>query len=164
MDPVILMVGRAGEGVNDIEVMPDVPAADLADAISQAFGWPGTYDIQVADKIIPANQTLADAGIWDGSQLTLVTSNRPSRPISGINRPLQVASQTGQGMEGPVAGKRSLQVPLASKNESGASSTINWKPAIPDSSASAASPSPVTGWRQPTAPPESSSTDKTQQP
>jgi hypothetical protein len=79
MDPVIIMVGRPRESVQDIEVMPDVPADDLADAIAAAFGWDGVYDIQINGKILDSSQTLAEVNAWDGSQLLLIMSNRPPK-------------------------------------------------------------------------------------
>lgn len=135
MDPVILMVGRVNEGVHDLEVMPDVPAAELADAIALAFGWPGAYDIQVGGKLLASGQTLADAGVWDGAQLTLVASSRPTRSVSGVNRPLQT-SPIASRAEGPVAGHRPLQAPAS----------VGGSPAGTDDTSA---PSPVKGWRQP---------------
>jgi len=123
MDPVILMIGRTNEGVHDVEVMPDVPAADLADAIALAFGWPGTYDIQVAGKMLSERQTLAEADIWDGSQLLLVSSSRAPRQMAaygpqGGRRALQVPTPSATEPAGPVGGRRSLQVPNAPENAS----------------------------------------------
>jgi len=79
VDPVVVMVGRSNEGVSDIEVMPDVQAEHLADAIAAAFGWEGTYDIQINGKLLNNEQTLADMDAWDGSELLLVVSHRLPR-------------------------------------------------------------------------------------
>lgn len=102
MDPVIIMVGRVGEGVHDIEVMPDIPADELADAIAISFGWKGTYDIQINGKRIDTRQTLAEVNAWDGSEIRLVETNRPPRvktPIRFVDgyRVLKTSSQAEKG-------------------------------------------------------------------
>lgn len=79
MDPVIVMVGRLNEAVNDVEIMPDIPAEQLADSIAAAFKWDGVYDIQVNGKLLEGHQTLAEANAWDGSELIMVASRRPPR-------------------------------------------------------------------------------------
>jgi hypothetical protein len=99
MDPVIVMVGRSNEGVNDIEIMPDVPAGQLADAIAAALGWDGTYDIQINGSILDERQTLAEVEAWDGSELLMVVSNRQQRPKTPIDptsgyRILRASAQT----------------------------------------------------------------------
>lgn len=82
MEPVIVMVscGNSSE-IFDIEVMPDVPAVDLADAIASALKWAGTYDIEIGTggRKMNAQQCLAEVGLWDGARLRLVPSNRPAR-------------------------------------------------------------------------------------
>lgn len=82
MEPVIIMVscGNSPE-VFDIEVMPDTPAVDLADAIGSALKWAGTYDIEIGSsgRKMNAQQCLAEVGLWDGARLRLVPSNRPAR-------------------------------------------------------------------------------------
>lgn len=79
MDSVIIMVGRENEGVRDIEIMPDIPAGELAEAVAGAFGWSGVYDIKVFGKILKQYQTLADVNAWDGAELTFILSNRPPK-------------------------------------------------------------------------------------
>lgn len=118
MDPVIVMVGRANEGVSDIEVMPDIPADELADAIAAAFGWNGAYDIQINGKILGRRQSMAEVDAWDGSELTMVPSNRPRHGIGqqesgNKNKYLHALTQSSQettpvnsqNLSGKVGGK-----------------------------------------------------------
>ena len=79
MDSIIIMVGRLNEGVQDIEVMPDIPAQELADALASAFGWDETYDIKFEGEVLGNYQTLAEVNAWDGSELLLVVSKRAPR-------------------------------------------------------------------------------------
>jgi len=160
MDPVILMIGRTNEGVHDVEVMPDVPAADLADAVALAFGWPGAYDIQVAGKMLSERQTLAEADIWDGSQLLLVASSRAPRhaaasgPQAG-RRALQVPTPPATEPATPVGGRRSLQVPNAPVNASQPAQAPAQTPVVagkralqvPAAAPDAESAAPASGWK-----------------
>ncbi len=161
MDPIILMVGRMNESVHDIEVMPDIPAEELAAAIAQAFQWDGTYDIQVNGQMLAPRQTLASANVWDGSHLLMLISNRSLRTAAlqrssiATNNPVQaegglpspamglLRSQTATGPApqpgGPVSGSRALKTPGA--------------PAAAEVVHPIHSPaSPVTTWRQTPAP------------
>ncbi len=172
MDPVILMVGRINEGVHDIEVMPDIPAVDLADAIALAFGWSGTYDLQIDGKMLAAHQTLAEADIWDGSRLLLVTSNRPARQTAlsakqvarhhrslqipdppsqqttsqgGVHRPLQVPIAPAAR---PTGESRSLQLPSETPVTQGGSPVSGKRTLqIPHQTSDPVSDSPTAGWK-----------------
>lgn len=116
MDAVVLMVGLASDHrIYDIEVMPDIPANELANAIAAAFNWPGTYDIEIGstNQRLLSTQTLADIGAWDGSHLKLVPSKRTplqTNPVSSIqenpspssHRPLQIPAEDHPSQEAPV--------------------------------------------------------------
>lgn len=148
MDAVILMVSCATEsGIFDLEVMPDVPASELAAAVANALHWPGIYDIEVAtsgQRLAP-HQTLADAGVWDGSLIRLVKtvytptpgpSHAPSNPFAAptppANRPLSAPAV--------VTGANASPVPVRNP-------AANWNPITPDPKPQPSSP--VVGWQQP---------------
>lgn len=148
MEPVILMVSRGNDPeVYDIEVMPDVPICDLADAIASAMQWQGTYDIEVSGtgKPLAPQQCLADAGVWDGARLRLTPSARPTRRMISVASQQGDAASQDQGVQteraqapdtGPVSEWKQIQTPDAD------SPTNTPAPAPPPST-------PIVGWRQP---------------
>lgn len=150
MDPVIIMVGRNDkEGVQDIEIMPDIPSDELADAIAEALGWAGTYDIQVNGRLLGRHQTLAEADAWDGSELTLIGSSRPARIKTPPNsttgyRVLKVSSQT----------QNSLSQNLQENGK--VLSETNWDPVVPASPTVTLLSSPVKNSRTAPGLPETS--------
>ena len=163
MDPVIIMVGRVNEFVYDVEVMPDIPAADLADAIAEAFGWQGVYDIEVFGRKVLPNQTLADVAAWDGAHLTFVKSSRtpPSKKSSSHTAAQSSAAQSHvkdpralqqlKVDETPASSKtRSLKLAPQPKDDPVADTPFkSWKSIDPnEKERSPASPtSPVVGWK-----------------
>ena len=105
MESVILMVScDQSKEVSDIEVMPDVASEELSEAIAHAMKWPGVYDIEVVStgKRLHAQQTLADASLWDGSHIRLVKSPRPPRHTSTVtvqsSSPQQHGTISGGGL------------------------------------------------------------------
>lgn len=99
MDAVVLMVGLANDHrIYDIEVMPDIPANELANAIAAAFNWPGTYDIEIGptNQRLLSTQTLADIGAWDGSHLKLVPSKRTPLQTNPVSSPQEKQSPSSQ--------------------------------------------------------------------
>ncbi len=88
MELVILMVSSdRGQGTVDLEVMPDVPCEELAEAIANALKWPGVYDIEVvtSGKRLSSTQSLSDANVWDGAHIRLVQSTRPPRKAAAAS-------------------------------------------------------------------------------
>lgn len=86
MDAVIIMVScDSAPGVVDLEVMPDVPAQLLAEAIASALQWQGEFDLELfgTGRRLNPQQTLAEANIWDGAHLRLIRSNRSARSQPG---------------------------------------------------------------------------------
>lgn len=137
MEPVIIMVscGNSPE-VFDIEVMPDTPAVDLADAIASALKWAGSYDIEIESggRKMNAQQCLAEVGLWDGARLRLVPSNRPARrPIMPEN--MQPYNKQIENADAVV----DLQSNQAGGDSLASGSAV---PAPPPSS-------PLLGWKQP---------------
>jgi hypothetical protein len=180
MDAIIIMVGRQGEPVYDVEVTPDVSAEEFADALSQAFGWQQAYDLQRNGENLSGRQTLAENGVWDGCLLTMIPSSRAFHPVRGMRKMRGLVVPTDQqpsvSPQEPVplsAGFRPLNipggakssddaVPAASENQttvpansptSGARRSLN----VPgESTEQSSQPSqdsaPITGWRKPSVP------------
>lgn len=117
MDAVILMVGRLSEPIiYDIEIMPDIPMAELVDAIAQAFRWEGNYVVEVAatGQRVPPENTLADANAWDGTHLRFI-------PIAGTRKSEQNSISEGENTANsnqPLAGMRELGVPNSPQSHS----------------------------------------------
>lgn len=129
MEPVIIMLNSPGKENMDIEVLPDIPAGELAEAIALALGWQGRFMLQFGAKTLAPTQTLADVDAWDGSLLVM-------KPI-----PDRLAAEpkveTSPASAPQVTGS---PPPSAAPSENPAVST--WPPVQ----------SPVIGWRQPAAP------------
>ncbi len=81
MQRVVVTVKRKDEArVRDLEVPADIDAVRLAKLIAGALGWgsdragqPLTYQIEAhpLGRILQAGESLASAGVWDGSWLIL---------------------------------------------------------------------------------------------
>src|SRR5262245_32856925 len=81
MQRVVVTVKRKDEArVRDLEVPADIDAVRLAKLIASALGWgsdragqPLTYQIEAhpLGRMLDSGETLATAGVWDGSWLVL---------------------------------------------------------------------------------------------
>ena len=81
MQRVVVTVKRKDEArVRDLEVPADIDAIRLAKLIASALGWasdragqPLTYQIEAhpLGRFLQAEESLASAGVWDGSWLVL---------------------------------------------------------------------------------------------
>lgn len=106
MQRVIVTVKRDDE-THDLEIANDVQAAALADSIAEALHWdkdtngtPVHYQIEASvrdiTRTLQPNESLQDAGVWDGSWLVL----RPARvgtSHTGISSAPQPGAQPGSG-------------------------------------------------------------------
>lgn len=132
MQRVIVTVKREGEArLRDLEVPTDVEAERLTEMIARALHWeqdaagqPLRYEVEAhpLGRILQANESLASAGVWDGSWLVFrlpgdsVADGRPSRiepPSSevvrrwhplGINVPPPSGSAPPTGEASPSSG------------------------------------------------------------
>jgi len=78
---VIVNVRRPGERFGrDLEVPAEVDAEQLAEMIARALGWEGPIAerpirhiiiVEPAGRVLQAQESLSDAGLWDGSYLLL---------------------------------------------------------------------------------------------
>jgi hypothetical protein len=98
---VIIRVRREGESeVFDLEAPAEVPAEQLSDMLARARGWERTKTGQLTGytlvkggvgQVLRGQETLADAGIWEGAEVIL-------RPKSGPpERVLQPATLVSAG-------------------------------------------------------------------
>ncbi len=138
MERVLVSVKRGDEaGSRDIELPAEVESERLAEMIAAALGWAaggpsssGRYEIEArpaADtqgqgRVLQPQETLASAGIWDGSWLILrlaVTSgppkppsppqpSRPGGPLTGF-RPLGINLPPSQTDQEAVPNKEGLR-------------------------------------------------------
>lgn len=120
MERVIVTVKRAGEArVRDLEVPAEVKTSQLADLIASALQWQSDpagqamrYEIKAEPlgRLLQPHESLADAGVWDGSWLVFqpvgampwqdTTRQPPSRPEPAPSRGT------------PVSGFRDLGIPI----------------------------------------------------
>jgi hypothetical protein len=87
MQRVIVTVQRDDEARGrDLEIPAETPAARLAELIVQALRWPVdspagpiTYRIEAhpPGRMLRGDETLADAGAWDGARLMLAQETAP---------------------------------------------------------------------------------------
>jgi hypothetical protein len=105
MQRVIVSVERAESGESrDLELPAEIEAVRLAGLIASALRWttdwsgqPVRYQIEAPSlgRLLQPHETLASAGVWDGSRIVLC-------PIGAARRP------TPQRSPGPLAGWRSI--------------------------------------------------------
>lgn len=113
MERVIVSVQREDDGeVRDLEVPAEVEAERLAALIARALSWstdsagqPVRYEIEARPlgRGLKPGESLADAGVWDGSLLVL-------HPTGATRRP------TAASAKGPVGGWRSLETGESSES------------------------------------------------
>lgn len=114
MQRVIVTVKREGEArVRDLEVPAEVESRRLAQFIAEALGWhsdpagqPLEYRIEAhpLGRLLRPEESLADAGVWDGSWLVLQGAGHIK---------LESNSESGPRHEAPVVtGWRKLSVDL----------------------------------------------------
>jgi hypothetical protein len=87
MQRVIVTVQRDDEARGrDLEIPAETPATRLAELIVQALRWPVdssagpiTYQIEAhpPGRLLRGDETLADAGAWDGARLMLIPETAP---------------------------------------------------------------------------------------
>ncbi len=121
MQRVIVTVKRQNEArVRDLEVPADVEAERLSRMIAQALRWesdlagqPVEYEIvaEPPGRPLRPQESLAEAGAWDGAWLTL-------RPLgAALPPPIPKPAASSVPASGPVTGWRSLDLPSGQKRE-----------------------------------------------
>lgn len=123
MERVIVTVKKYQETrVRDLDVPAGLEARQLAEVIASALHWDtdtaggkARYRIEAypLGRILRENETLASAGVGDGSWLTFIpdgmrVSPSDSQPVS--QQPLQPFTSSGE-TAGPVKGWRSIELP-----------------------------------------------------
>ena len=83
---IIVTVKRQDEETDyDLEVPAGTPVSDLSQFIAMALGWPNkstgsamSYSVYTSPpkRYIPPNESLADAGVWDGALLIFQLSQK----------------------------------------------------------------------------------------
>ena len=172
MQRVIVTVKREDEArVRDLEVPADLHAEQLARLIAEALRWQknsagGTLsyriEAQPLGRTIQPDETLAGAGVWDGSWLVLHPVE--SAAAVPVNVPRPVPSDTAKPPHAPrqESGPASIPIPTPAPNPP----AVAWsKPLVPEGMASPpnipitsdkpavqlvpvqSSPPTVTGWR-----------------
>lgn len=122
MERAIINIRHRGDKHSwDLEVPAEIPAAQLALSIAIALGWTeSTNDVQYRIKIEPGNrflqadESLADAGVWDGSTIVLHPMPRPLHTATGeASAVAYLQSGTGQKYQIPfhhvTVGRRSAE-------------------------------------------------------
>jgi hypothetical protein len=120
MERVIVTVKRAGEArVRDLEVPAEVKATQLTDLIAGALQWQSDaagqalrYEIKAEPlgRLLQPQESLADAGVWDGSWLVFqpvggaVWQDASHQPPKRSESPAAAAT--------PVSGFRDLGIPI----------------------------------------------------
>ena len=74
---VIITVSRHDGDERDVELAASMRIADLLRELPAALGWPaGDYHaVLTGGSPVPPSSTLAEAGIWDGAVLRLVSAS-----------------------------------------------------------------------------------------
>lgn len=133
MQRVIVTVKRQNEArVRDLEVPTDIAAAQLAQTIAHTLNWDinlagaaTQYQIEAhiagrPGRILPPDETLANAGVWDGAWLVLMPQGA-ARSTIPTQSPGAVAPATPTGVAGPTTGQfRSLGIDLQVKPDQSA--------------------------------------------
>jgi len=119
VERVTVSVSRRGDSNSrDLEVPADLQAGRLAGLIGLALGWEAGGDGKATTYVIEAHppgrllqpeETLADAGAWDGAGLVLGTVDNLSRPGSPGAETIRLSTAPGLP-DGPVAGWQSLDL------------------------------------------------------
>jgi hypothetical protein len=114
MERVIVSVQLDDDGeVRDLELPAEIEAARLAELIARALGWTADlagqstrYEIeaQPLGRALKPSESLADAGVWDGSILVL-------RPTGAARAP------TAPTAKGPIGGWRPLETGEPSESD-----------------------------------------------
>src|SRR4051812_43340626 len=111
MQRVVVTVKRKDEArVRDLEVPADIDAVRLAEMIARALRWesdragqPMTYKIEAhpLGRMLQPGESLASAGVWDGSWLVLhpdvveaQPQQKPIPPVDTVAIPVQPTPNT----------------------------------------------------------------------
>jgi len=93
---VVVHVKREGEEGCDLEVPAEVPISELVKLISQALGWCDRYGVKAESlgRTLKPDETLAEAGAWDGSHLIFLPTLQELPP--GEFKPAFLISDEGR--------------------------------------------------------------------
>ena len=93
--------------LHDLEVPADIPSGQLGTLIAEALGWTqSSYGVETAPtgQVIAQDESLAAAGVWDGSVLVLHSDRNA---FVGTDAP----------KEGPVLGFKPLGISLPGEKD-----------------------------------------------
>lgn len=133
MQRVIVTVKRQNEArVRDLEVPAEVESERLSSMIARALRWernsagqPLEYEIMAEPpgRVLAPQESLAEAGAWDGSWLVLqptrrATSPSPAQPTEPTTpSPPTSPPPKASASESPVAGWQPLEIDLPTDEE-----------------------------------------------
>jgi len=122
MERVIVSVQR-GNDEKDLEVPSDITVRALLQELSFAFGWEDRYNLEARPpgRLLRPEETLAQAGVWDGARLILVAGKSEGRG-PGVDRGHR-GPQEKPPEQGPLQGWRPLDLNLSSSTPSSSDET-----------------------------------------
>lgn len=105
MERLIVSISRRGEGELDLEVPADLPVGDLIQELTLALGWDqrGQIYADPPGRVLAPNETLAQAGVWEGARLLFQSQEDHGGPRPSLPPPAPPG-------EGPVRGWRPLDL------------------------------------------------------
>jgi hypothetical protein len=117
MERIIVSVQR-GNDEKDLEVPSDITVRALLQELSFALGWEDGYSLEAhpLGRLLRPEETLAQAGVWDGARLILVAGKS-----GGIGRGMDHGHRGPQEQppdQGPLRGWRSLGLNLSTSTPS----------------------------------------------
>ena len=112
--------GVAADRVRDLEVPAEMPSGELASLIVKSLGW-HSNDQLTADyrlvaeppgKLLAVDESLADAGAWDGAWVTVFPPGTQYSPPHKDDKKVQPPHQDfiGAGVDGPLGGWTPLDI------------------------------------------------------
>ncbi|MDQ6670024.1 MAG: PASTA domain-containing protein [Chloroflexota bacterium] len=98
MQRIVVAVRRRGEALEtDVEVPTDVSAAELAERLARSLGAPaGNARLELRavslGRALRPDETLDEAGLWDGTTLVLARSTDPVELGAGVGSALAIVN------------------------------------------------------------------------
>lgn len=121
MERVIVTVRHAGDGQSvDMELPANLSVEALQSEIMFTLGWSGDLEVYAnpPGRVLEPNETLAEAGVWDGTFLIFQPVGKSSRGRERHpERPSRVARPARSKQDSPVAGWHPLDLPAATEEK-----------------------------------------------